>query len=93
MVELDAGGGDLSRAEDVAEQIPDSRSFGERTLVVVLAKPAAPAGAWKRLLAMGGHRIPRAARCSALLMRGYVDIEATTEDSATGDIAWGWSSR
>lgn len=92
MVELDASGGDLSRAEDVAEQIPESRSFAERTLVVVLAKPAAPSAAWKRLLSMGGHRVSRAARCSALLMRGYVDIEATAED-AGGDIAWGWSAR
>ncbi|MGH7438264.1 MAG: hypothetical protein ACRENE_21475 [Polyangiaceae bacterium] len=91
VVELDGSAGDLSRPQDVAEQIPDSRSFEGRTLVVVLARPAAPAAAWKRLMSMGTPRVSRAARCSALLMRGYVDIEAAT-DEATSDLAWGWSS-
>jgi hypothetical protein len=93
VVQLDASEGDLTITEAVASQIPDSGTFAERTLVVVLGRAAGRGGAWRRLLFLGEASMSRAARCSALLMRGYVDIAAGMDAKTSQDLAWGWSQR
>jgi hypothetical protein len=85
---LDATASDLATVSDVAEQIPEARGLPPRTAIVVLGTAARSPSGWRRLL--GAQRVPvaRELRCSALLVRGYVDIGGDAE----ADVAWGWSS-
>jgi hypothetical protein len=85
---LDATKSDLATVAEVAEQIPDAQGLPERTPIVVLGTAARAPSGWRRLL--GVQRVPVAheLRCSALLVRGYVDIGG----DADADLAWGWSS-
>jgi len=71
----------------IAEAIPDPDTLAPRTPVAVM-----PSGASfvKRLL--GAKPISRAHRCSALLSRGYVDIEAFVDEETKADLAIGFSS-
>jgi hypothetical protein len=90
-VQLDGAADDLSSAESVLRQIPNCGSFEGRTLVVVLGSAARGGGAWRKLVFMSDVAVPRAARCSALVMRGYVDVGASTDEATSQDLAWGWS--
>jgi hypothetical protein len=85
---LDATASDLATVSEVAEQIPDAHGLPERTPIVVLGMAARAPSGWRRLL--GAQRVPvaRELRCSALLVRGYVDIGSDAEQ----DVAWAWSS-
>jgi hypothetical protein len=85
---LDATGTDLSTVESVAAQLGDATSLPPRTLVVVLGAAVRVLPAWRRLFGGGATQVPRALRCSALLVKGYVEIGA----DAAGDLTWGWSS-
>ena len=79
---LDAGR-DASSIAGIAAQLPDAGSLPSRTPVFVLGKAAEVRSFW-RLFARG-VTISRAARCSAMLARGYVDIGADT------DLVWGYA--
>jgi hypothetical protein len=85
---LDATKSGLATVAEVAEQIPDAQGLPERTPIVVLGTAVRAPSGWRRLL--GAPRVPVAheLRCSALLVRGYVDIGGDAE----ADVAWGWSS-
>ena len=100
VVELDASDGDLSgterterteHTEAVARQVPDCGSLPPRTLVVLLGVATRGGGAWRKLVRMNTAPVSRAARCSALLVRGYVDIGAAPDAATSQDLVWGWS--
>jgi hypothetical protein len=79
---LDAGD-DATAIAGIVAQLPDGASLPPGTPVLVLAKAADLRPFW-RVFARD-VTIPRAARCSALLARGYVDIGADV------DLAWGYA--
>lgn len=91
MVRLDAAAGDLAQTEAVAAQVPAPSSFERRTLVVLLAEASPAGGAWRRLVFLGDAPVSRAARASALLMRGYVGIGASVDGASSQDLVWAWS--
>jgi len=90
VVMLDASGGDLSGTAAIAAQVPDPGTFPRRTLVILLGEASRAGGAWRRLIRMNTAPVSRADRCSALLVRGYVEIGAGP-DEASHDLVWGWS--
>ena len=75
---LDAGAPSVA---SVAAQLPPSTSLPSGTPVFVLGKAAVKPSFWR--LFAGDVAMPRAARCTALLSRGYVDI------GADADLVWG----
>ena len=82
-VRIDASTLDAESPASVAEQIPhaDTRPAGS---VVVLGPIATrKRGALGRLIGDARVKVPKAARCTALLARGYVGI------AAEGDDVWG----
>lgn len=91
VVELDGSTSDLSTAGAVAPQVPECGSLPRRTLVVLLGQAGRGGGTWRRFVRMYATPVSRAARCSALLARGYVDIGAGTDEGTTRDLVWGWS--
>lgn len=91
VVELDASTSDLSAAGAIAPQLPECDSLPSRSLVVLLGEAGRGGGAWRRLVRMNATPVSRAARCSALLVRGYVDIGAGTDDGTSHDLVWGFS--
>lgn len=84
-VRLDASEADVDEPSVVAQQLPVASTLAPRTRVVVPSTATRRGGVLRRLL--GQQRVPvsRAARCTALLVRGYVDIGANDED------AWGYA--
>jgi len=82
-VRLDASGADLEEPAAVARQIPRASTLAPGTRVFVLATAKDDAGVLRRLL--GPRRAPvlRSTLCTALLVRGYVDL------GAGKDGAWG----
>ncbi len=91
VVELDASTSDLSTVGAVVAQVPECGGLPHRTLVVLLGQAGRGGGTWRRLVRMNVTPVSRAARCSALLVRGYVDIGAGTDDGTARDLVWGWS--
>jgi hypothetical protein len=82
-VRLDATDIDVREIGALAGQIPLASTLAPGTRVVVLDVATRKAGMLGRLL---GHRrvsVPRAMRCTALLLRGYIEIGAGEEG------AWG----
>jgi hypothetical protein len=79
---LDAGGEATSIA-GIAAQLPDGGSLPTGTPVFVLGKAADVRPFWRLFARV--VTVPRAARCSAMLARGYVDIGADT------DLVWGYA--
>jgi hypothetical protein len=75
-VTLDVTDADPEDVAAIARQIPDAGSLAPRTRVTVLPIATRRGGLLRRLL--GDARVPvsRAVRCTALLLRGYVDIGA-----------------
>jgi hypothetical protein len=90
-VVLDATDGDLERVESIVTQIPRANSLAPGSPLVVFGSATSEARSWRRLF--GAHRVAvtRAARCSAMLARGYVDIGAGVDDRSGADLAWGWT--
>jgi hypothetical protein len=82
---LDGAEADLDDASAVADQLPAASTLPPRTLVVVLGTPARAGGVLRRWLPARTAPVPRSARCTALLARGYVDV------GAEAGVAWGWS--
>lgn len=88
---------DGSDADAVARALPDPESLPEGTLVVVLPEIVAPPSLASRLLAAvgRGEHSPRAARCTALVARGYVRVGAAAPDArakARQELAWGFAT-
>jgi hypothetical protein len=82
---LDAGGaGDPRTVAGVVAQLPAASDLPPGTPVLVLGRAAAHRAFW-RLFARD-VAVPRAARCTALLVRGYVDLGAG--DVNGDDLAW-----
>jgi hypothetical protein len=78
-VATNAEGGDLA---SMAAQIPRAETLRANTTVVVLPTAIRPDRGWLRVFgerALLLRNVPRALRCTALLVRGYVDIEAEPE--------------
>jgi hypothetical protein len=88
---LDATDGDLDDVAAVSFQIPPATALAPATPLVVLGATAGARGVWRRLFGGGSTAVARALRCSALLVRGYVDIGAGLDRTTGGDLAWGWS--
>jgi hypothetical protein len=83
---LDAGGGgDPGAIAGVAAQLPLAAELPAGTPVFVLGRARARRSFW-RLFARD-VAISRAARCTALLVRGYVGIGAGSIEG--DDLAWG----
>jgi hypothetical protein len=87
-VSIDMRGADGSPSA-VAAQVPLASALPPGTPVVVLGVAARGASIWTRFAR--GVSVPRAARCGALLARGYVDIGAGTDDVSGADLAWGFA--
>lgn len=86
---LEGSAADLSQPEFVAAQIPAAASLAPSTLVVVLGTAAPPVSRWRRLLSPRRIKLDRAARCTALLALGYVDIRAQAD--AGTDVVWAYA--
>lgn len=84
-VRLDATTADVESPAAVATQIPHADTLAAGSAVVVGAVAVRKRGALGRLIGDGHVKVSRAARCTALLARGYVAIEADGED------VWGLS--
>jgi hypothetical protein len=89
---LDASERDLDDASSVAEQIPRAGDLPPATGVYVLSPGIAHRHGLARWLGPRHVRASRAARCGALLMRGYVGIQAGVDPSSGLDIVYGVSS-
>jgi hypothetical protein len=90
-VVIDAAGVDVADPTEVAEQIPRATELRAGTPVLVLGAAVRGRGVL-RWLGMGTVPVPRAARCTALIARGYVHVGAGRDDESGADIAWGISS-
>ena len=82
---LDASDADVGEAGAVAGLIPLARTLTPRTRVMVLPIATRRVGVLRRLLGQRRVPVPRSVRCTALLVRGYVDI------GAGADGAWGYA--
>ena len=82
-VRLDATDADPTDVRALAPQIPHATTLrpGSAVRVPGVATKRRALGRW---LGDGHTKVPRAARCTALLVRGYVGIVAA------GDDAWGF---
>jgi len=79
-VRLDATTADLESPAAVATQVPHADTLAPGTVVVVGAVAVKKRGTLGRLLGDGHVKVSRAARCTALLARGYVDLTAEGDD-------------
>jgi hypothetical protein len=88
---LDASDVDLTAAPAIAAQLPEATSLGPRTYVFVLGAAMRTRRGLGRWLGPAAVPVGRAARCAALLARGYTNIGATAEGTADGDLVFGLS--
>ncbi len=88
-VALEAPADDLRAISDVAEQVPGASTLASGTAVFVLGAAANRNRLW-RLLGRG-VRVTRATRCTALLVKGYVEIGAGIDKASGHDLAWGFA--
>jgi hypothetical protein len=84
---LDEPNPDHDEIRAVAEQVPLASTLPAGTSVIVLGAARSENRLWRLL----GRTVPvpRAARCTALLVRGYVDIGAGLDERGGSDLAWG----
>jgi hypothetical protein len=90
-VVLDATGVDLEDPSEVARQLPHSTELAAGSVLFVLGAAQRGRGVL-RWLGMRTLPVGRAARCTALVARGYSDVGASADPSTKADIAWGISS-
>jgi hypothetical protein len=78
----------MTSVDDVLVALPDPDTLAPSTLVVL---PAEARSFARSLLSLLGRKAgaARAARCSALVARGYVDVGAACTDAGE-DLAWGY---
>ena len=86
-VHLDASKLDVESPASVASQIPPADARPPGSAVVVDAVATRKRGAIGRLIGDAQLKVAKVVRCTALLSRGYVGIEAEAE----GDRVWGES--
>jgi hypothetical protein len=79
------GGGNLA---DIVAQLPEVSSLAASATIVVLGEAARRASSWRRWIGSRTVTVPRSLRCTALLVRGYVDIGAATWEGKD-DLVWG----
>jgi hypothetical protein len=85
VVRVDASLVDVEEPSSVASQIPLASTLPPGTRVSVLPTAKRDGGVIRRLLQGRTVAVPKHARCTALLARGYVDI------TTAGDAVWGFS--
>jgi hypothetical protein len=90
-VVLDATGVDLEDPAEVAVQLPHPTELPAGTRVFVLGAALRGRGVL-RWLGMRMRAVGRAARCTALVARGYTGVGASVDASTDTDVAWGLSS-
>jgi len=88
---LDARHADVTDASSVLAQVPGAAALPPRTPIVILGCAVRGEGLWRRLLGAGTVRVARAARCTALVARGFVDVGGGVDEASGSDLAWGWS--
>jgi hypothetical protein len=88
-VVLDAAGLEVDEASGVASQLPLASALPAGAAVIVFGAAAGPRHFWNRLLWGGTIPVSRAARCGALIMRGYVEVGAGRDETTNADLAWG----
>ncbi|HEY4013679.1 MAG TPA: hypothetical protein VGM06_10090 [Polyangiaceae bacterium] len=88
---VDATGVDEEDAGAFADQIPAAIELEPGTPVFVLDTALRGRGALRWL---GARKVTlaRAARCTALVARGYVGVGAIADPAGSGDLVWGFSS-
>jgi hypothetical protein len=86
-VALDAETCDIEDPVAVAAGIPEASSLEPGTRVYVLGAASRGAGILARL--RGSLPVSRVTRCTALLVRGYVEIGAGVDEVSGADLAWG----
>jgi hypothetical protein len=87
---LDGADFEIDDPAAVAAQIPRATDLPIATLVFVLGAATRGRGVIRWLDRT--LRVPRAARCTALVARGYVSVAAGTDEASGADLAWGLSS-
>jgi len=87
-----AGSGFLDLTAQIAATLPEPASMPSGACIVILGEAPAPAGLVARLLQSlrRTESVPRAARASALLARGYTRIGAARDDASAHDLVWGF---
>ncbi|WP_394841582.1 hypothetical protein LZC95_31465 [Pendulispora brunnea] len=87
-----AGSAFLDLTSQIAATLPDPASMPAGTCVVILGEAPAPAGLVARLLQSlrRTESVPRTARASALLARGYTRIGAARDEASAHDLVWGF---
>jgi hypothetical protein len=88
---LDARHGQLRDVASVLAQVPSASTLEPRTPIVVFGVAVRGGGALRRLFGGGSAHVARAARCTALVARGYVDVGGGVDAVTGADLAWGWS--
>ncbi len=83
VVRLDASTLDAESPASVAAQIPHADTRPAGSVVAVAPVATRKRGALGRLIGDAHVKVPKVARCTALLARGYVGI------AAEGDDVWG----
>lgn len=85
---LDATGIDVNDPAQIVVQLPSGMDLPPATPVFVLGSAARGRGVL-RWIGMRTVPVARAARCTALVARGYVDVGAGIDDASGADLAWG----
>ena len=76
----------------VARQLPDPATLPPLSLVFVLGTSARRHGLLGRWFGVGASLVPTAARCTALLARGYFRIGAFVDGFSRGSLVYATSS-
>ena len=85
---LDASGIDVNDPEQIAEQLPLAADLPPATFVFVLGSAARARGVL-RWIGLRTTPVTRAARCTALVARGYVGVGGGVDDATGDDLVWG----
>ncbi len=88
---LDATEADLDDPAAVARQVPPAATLSPGTPVFVLGAATRTRSGLGRWLGPATVAVPRAARCAALLARGYTSIGALVDEKSGADLAYGLS--
>jgi hypothetical protein len=85
---------EAGKAEDlaaIAAQIPQADTLAANVPVAILGTAVRRRGAWGRVFGLGTVIVSTPVRCTALLVRGYVDIGAEPTLHHGTWVVWGWS--
>ncbi len=78
-------------ASAIAQQLPLAASLGPATYVFVLGTAMRTRRGFGRWLGSAAVPVDRAARCAALLARGYTNVGATARGASGGDVVYALS--